>query len=82
MGFGEVQRFLKFKPGFRLFEGCGPVLAPGSYSQKTLKTILKLYVPQHHQHHLNLLLSNIPYQGGGDYRGIYDIGLKRGCYGV
>jgi hypothetical protein len=31
----------------------------------------------HHQRHLNLsLLSNIPYQGGGDYRGIYDIGLK------
>jgi hypothetical protein len=25
-----------------------------------------------------LILSNIPYQGGGDYRGIYDIGLKRG----
>jgi hypothetical protein len=25
---------------------------------------------------LLLILSNIPYQGGGDYRGIYDIGLK------
>jgi hypothetical protein len=29
-----------------------------------------------------ILLSNIPYQGGGDYRGIYDTGLKRGFYGV
>jgi hypothetical protein len=27
---------------------------------------------------LLLILSNIPYQGGGDYRGIYDIGFKRG----
>jgi hypothetical protein len=24
----------------------------------------------------------LSYQGGGDYRGIYDIGLKRGFYGV
>jgi hypothetical protein len=31
---------------------------------------------------LLLILSNIPYQGGGDYRGIYDIGFKRGFYGV
>jgi hypothetical protein len=31
---------------------------------------------------INLILSNIPYQGGGDYRGIYDTGLKRGFYGV
>jgi hypothetical protein len=28
-----------------------------------------------------IILSNIPYQGGGDYRGIYDIGLKRGFMG-
>jgi hypothetical protein len=28
-------------------------------------------------HHLSYL-----YQGGGDYRGIYDIGFKRGFYGV
>jgi hypothetical protein len=28
-----------------------------------------------------LILSNIPYQGGGDYRGIYDIGLKRAFMG-
>jgi hypothetical protein len=28
----------------------------------------------HHQHYpINLILSNIPYQGGGDYRGIYMI---------
>jgi hypothetical protein len=30
---------------------------------------------------LLLILSNIPYQGGGDYRGIYDTGLKRGFMG-
>jgi hypothetical protein len=36
---------------------------------------------RHHQHNLNLsLLSNIPYQGGGDYRGIYDTGFKRGAF--
>jgi hypothetical protein len=35
----------------------------------------------HHPHHHNLLLSNIPYPGGGDYRGIYDIGIKRGFMG-
>jgi hypothetical protein len=36
----------------------------------------------HHQHYpINLILSNIPYQGGGDYRGIYDIGFKRGFMG-
>jgi hypothetical protein len=31
---------------------------------------------------LLLILSNIPDPGGGDYRGIYDIGFKRGFYGV
>jgi hypothetical protein len=36
---------------------------------------MHMYETNHHPHQLNLILSNIPYQGGGDYRGIYDIGL-------
>jgi hypothetical protein len=30
---------------------------------------------------INLLLILSPIRGGGDYRGIYDIGLKRGFMG-
>jgi hypothetical protein len=35
----------------------------------------------HHRHHLILISSIYPIRGGGDYRGIYDIGFKRGFMG-
>jgi hypothetical protein len=62
------------------FKGMGPVFGVCSYSpgkdknQKSNKVINRKTSSSKHP----LLLSNIPYQGAGDYRGIYDIGLKRG----
>jgi hypothetical protein len=54
-------------------------LGSPSLTQKTAtRARIRTY---HHHHHLNLILSNIPYQGGGDYRGIYDIGFKRSFMG-
>jgi hypothetical protein len=39
--------------------------------------VIEIY-PYHHQIILSILS---PIRGGGDYRGIYDIGLKRGFMG-
>jgi hypothetical protein len=44
------------------------------YPQRTKRT-----ESDHYPHHT---LYPISYQGGGDYRGIYDMGFKRGFYGV
>jgi hypothetical protein len=60
--------------------GMDSVLKVGSYSrlQNTTLVIKKgkdeIYQASTHLSYL--------YQGGGDYRGIYDIGFKRGFYGV
>jgi hypothetical protein len=65
---------------FVLFMDLCLVLRPSSYSHiytkiMALQTMYQniIYISSHH---------TISYQGGGDYRGIYDTGLKRGFYGV
>jgi hypothetical protein len=72
----------RLNPGFRPFEDMYSILYCSSYSP--VKILTHLSGPDtslHHRHHLNLSLYPISYQGGGDYRSIYDIGFKRGFMG-
>jgi hypothetical protein len=71
---------LGFNPGFSCFKVKDRFYRFGSYSPSTKFTLRQTrneskYIKQ--AHHLSYL-----YQGGGDYRGIYDIGFKRGFMGV
>jgi hypothetical protein len=72
--FGEETVVLGIIGSKCLFRGMVSV-APLKFSEiKTREKIRNLStISSHHP---------ISYQGGGDYRGIYDTGLKRGFYGV
>jgi hypothetical protein len=67
---------LEYKPGFARFRDIGQILWFGSYS------LLRAYTLKNNKYKRNISTFSshhpISYQGGGDYRGIYDIGLKRG----
>jgi hypothetical protein len=73
--------FLKIGTLVTHFRGCRLVLGRfGLPSLLLVVSTLEIKVStssaSSHPHH------TISYQGGGDYRGIYDTGFKRGFYGV
>jgi hypothetical protein len=74
---------LGVNPGFAHFKDICLVLGFGSISpEKRANKSHSKYIYEPHRHHLNLSpLSIYPIRGGGDYRGIYDIGFKRGFMG-
>jgi hypothetical protein len=85
LGVLEGIGVLKSKnPGFAHFRGNMNDLGYSYYSPKTTINVFSMRKANDIKHYpINLILSNIPYQGGeGDYRGIYDIGFKKGFYGV
>jgi hypothetical protein len=77
----RVLRFLEAYPGFAYFECMAPILGLGSYSH-----LLPMRVLISKTKRTSSSSSSTPYylsyQGGGDIGGIYDIGLKRGFYGI
>jgi hypothetical protein len=78
MAFLGVGACFRAQPWFCAFYGCKPgfggVVRIAQETAKKSEKIREIENYQHH-HHLNLsILSG----GGGNYRGIYDIGLKRG----
>jgi hypothetical protein len=69
MGVIKVLGVLKGNPSFGYFGDVGGSRGSGSYSLNLIQKSVYPVPYLHHRHHLNLyLLSNIPYQGGGNYR--------------
>jgi hypothetical protein len=67
----------RHNPDFKHFVGIGGFRGFGSYSQNEKQRIIQKKTENHpHQPHLHHTI--YPIRGGGDYRGIYDTGFKRG----
>jgi hypothetical protein len=80
MGAIKVWAVLGHNPGFTYFEGIGPILGSGSYSPlgSLEQSQTREIKDEIYQASSPSILS---LSGGSDYRGIYDIGFKRGFMG-
>jgi hypothetical protein len=75
LGITLVLGILEYRPGL------GGLVHIALAQHKIFREIQ--YQNKHYPHNLILISSiYLSYQGGGDYRGIYDTGFKRGFYGV
>jgi hypothetical protein len=74
-----VQAVFEHNPSFRHFRGVDPVYEFGSCSPNKKRKHENIHKKEQNP---NIIPSYyLSYQGGGDYRGVYDIGFKRGFMG-